>query len=335
MKRQKRLFSVLIFAILLVFTQGCAAPEPEDSPLTHLTVNVYNYMSFLPFYIAQEEGYFTEQGLDVEFVKFDRTSDSIAAIAQGQLDVTAGIQVVSTLNAIAQGANIRIVAERGQIQTDCDQLVVMANAETASLTLDQMAGRSIAAEAETFYGYFLDRLLAESTDLTIDDLEMLVLPKPTLGEALASGEVDFVSTSEPYITQYSTLNQGTVWANAKELMPGEQLGVIMFGPTLLVDNPDAGKRFMVAYMQGVRDYNEGKTETNMNHMMAWTGLEKDLLEDACWQALRPDLQLNTDSVLAFQEWAVGHGFYEGGLTTEDFWDPTFVDYAMSIVYPES
>ena len=64
MKTKLGLFIILI----VLFTVGCAAPEPEVATVKVLTLP---YHSFSPFYIAIEEGYFAELGTSLyqEFVQ--------------------------------------------------------------------------------------------------------------------------------------------------------------------------------------------------------------------------------------------------------------------------
>ena len=42
---------------------------------------------------------------------------------------------------------------------------------------------------------------------------------------------------------------------------------------------------MVAYLQGVRQYNEGKTEQNLEIMGNYTKLDRDLLNQSCWMPI--------------------------------------------------
>ncbi len=88
---------------------------------------------------------------------------------------------------------------------------------------------------------------------------------------------------------------------------------------------------MVAYLKGVRQYNEGKTERNKELMVAFTGLEPELIEQLCWPTFRNDLLINTQSVLDFQDWAIEKGLLDTKVTVEQFWDPSFAEYALSVV----
>lgn len=107
----------LSFAVILLFIQQVYGKEQIHSKPTKLKVVSYPYLSLAPFFIADEEGYFTEQGLQIEFVKISDTSIALPALIKGNLDVWGGYIDPSCLNAIARGAHIRIVADKGQLNS--------------------------------------------------------------------------------------------------------------------------------------------------------------------------------------------------------------------------
>ena len=51
-------------------------------------------LSWAPFYIAQAEGFFAEQGLEVEFIQMERSADAVPLVAQGEVDVISGLSLI-------------------------------------------------------------------------------------------------------------------------------------------------------------------------------------------------------------------------------------------------
>lgn len=114
MIRQFRKYAVWAAVLVLVLsfanTVGANPPEPVK-----LKIVVLPYLSFAPLFIAQEAGYFAEQGLDVEFVKVSEGSDAFSLLIQGKLDVATGTVGINILNSIIRGGTVRIVADKGHI----------------------------------------------------------------------------------------------------------------------------------------------------------------------------------------------------------------------------
>jgi NitT/TauT family transport system substrate-binding protein len=305
-------------------------PEPVA-----LKVVLQPYLSFAPFFIAEEEGYFAEQGLQIEFVRMDKADMAVPALAQGELDVVGGRIWATHLNAISRGAHIKVVADKGHISPeDCTYTTIMvrrALVEEGELKSPaQLDGRRIATNPASLSTYYLDTLLNRA-GLTLDDVEILVIPVPARGEALEKGSVDGVTAVEPWVTRISQADQGEIWMPVQQVIPNLQWAVVLFGPNLLEEKPEVGRQFLTAYLKGAQQYNEGKTERNLELLAEFTGLDRELLIQACWPSLHTDGQINVQSVLDFQAWAVGKGYQDSPVTEDEFWDPSFVEYANEIL----
>jgi NitT/TauT family transport system substrate-binding protein len=326
--------SEYLLLILILLLQACASPkgmQPTSEPVT-LKVVLLPWLDFAPFFIAQEEGYFAEQGLQVEFIKMTNVSEVIPTLAQGDLDVGGGAINAGLLNSVAQGAHIRVVADKSRIApTGCAYAGLMARtALTEAGELDspaQLRGRRIVVGPTASFGSFYVEELLNRASLTLDDIEIVDVPSPARGEALEKGTIDLAQAAEPWVSRISETGHATMWMPIRRVRPDFQMGFVVFGPTLLDENPDAGKRFMVAYLEAVQQFNQGKTERNLAILAEYTGLDVKLLGQACWPSFRDDGQINVQSVLDFQDWAVEKGYVDKPVTETQFWDPSFIEFA--------
>ena len=146
--RIRSIFLCLTFA--LIFVHMAIGEEKAPSRPFHLRVVSLPHLSFAPFYIAEEEGFFKEQGLQVEFVKMDAAVQAVPALIRGDLHVMAETIFPNYLNAIARGAKLRIVADKGHLSsTGCTYAAIVARrllVEEGKLsTLSQLKGRRVAA----------------------------------------------------------------------------------------------------------------------------------------------------------------------------------------------
>ena len=164
-------------------------------------------------------------------------------------------------------------------------------------------------------------------DLTLDDIENLNLPSSAEFETIIEGTVDLISTDEPWLTRVVQSGYGEVWANYGDLLPDVSYAMVWFGPNILEKNPEIGERFMVAYLKGVRQFNLGKTDRNVEILSKHLELEQDLLRAACWLSINPDGQINASALLDFQEWALEKELQDELIPVEKFWDPSFIEYA--------
>jgi hypothetical protein len=84
---------------------------------------------------------------------------------------------------------------------------------------------------------------------------------------------------------------------------------------------------MTAYLEGIRQYNQGKTTRNQEIIAKYTSIEPEILEAACWPSFRNDGSINMQSVLDFQEWAKMMGYLEKTVSSDQLWEPLFTDAA--------
>jgi hypothetical protein len=107
------------------------------------------------------------------------------------------------------------------------------------------------------------------------------------------------------------------------------LGILSFGPNLLGNeaNHDTGVRFMRAYLQGVTQLAQGKTDRNIEILAQATGLEPALLKRICWPSFTPDGQIDAQAISDYSTWAATGGLADKALSPAEFWDPQFANAA--------
>jgi NitT/TauT family transport system substrate-binding protein len=293
---------------------------------------LFPYSSYAPLYYAQAEGYYAEQGLDVEFVNFSKQSDVIAALAARQIDVSGGALDVATFAAIGTGAGIKIVADKGYVKPDatCPYGAWMVRNDLIDSgkldNLSNIKGMKVVFSKAGFFEFAMDKLLAP-TGLSVDDLDIIEMPVPARLEAFKTGAIDIAQVGEPWITRTLATGSAKIWQPFETYLPNAQYAVIWFGPTITKGNQDIGDRFMVAYLKAVRQYNQGKTEHNVALMADFTKSTSEVAAASCWQAFSSDSSVNLNFIHDFQQWAVEKGYLDRIIETNEYWDGSYLEYA--------
>ena len=300
---------------------GCGSGQPEAAPaLRTLRVNRNSHLTSGPLVLAQDAGYFTEEGLKIEFVDMNRGEESLIAMLGGELDVLHGPLHPGLLTAVARGGEIRIVAGLNVLTPDCTYHAIVLR---PGLSPDQALRRirKLDASRDGSTRYLAGRMLA-TRGIDIDTLDTIRLPQEIIGHSLGNGSVDAASVSEPLVTRIG--RTGTVWLRSHDATPGFQWSVMSFGKKLLRDDPEAGVRFLTAYRRGVALFREGKTPENLERLQRLTQEDRKILEDSCWPSFPADLRPNLASVLAYQQWALEHDYLDETATLAQLWDSSFV-----------
>lgn len=323
---------VLAISILLVSCGSTETLSTESEEPIHLKVHISNYLSVTPIYIAHEEGYFAEQNLEIEFVTLENSEQVVPLLASGQVDVSAAALTTGIINAIVRDQNIRVVAERGSFDPDgCTySAILIPNDALESGRISDpsdLAGQPVRSTATGPTAFFFDAVL-RPYGLSIDDTNLVNLPAPNVGVELSSGSIAAAAMVEPFVSSIVENGEAQIWYRAEEVIPEAVYGVLIYGNSILQNNREAGNRFMVAYLKGVRQYNEGKTEQNLQFFHDFTQLDFDVIESSCLPSINPDGRINFELGLdRFQQWALEKGHIDAALTREEFFDDSFVEYA--------
>ncbi len=92
------------------------APAPGAGPiLTRLRIGQVGGLSDAAIFIADDKGFFREQGIELEMARFNSAAQMVAPLATGQLDIGGGAPSVGLFNAIARGIPVKIVADKGNM----------------------------------------------------------------------------------------------------------------------------------------------------------------------------------------------------------------------------
>jgi NitT/TauT family transport system substrate-binding protein len=329
-------YIVIVFLSMLFVFQANASYGQSQQPSAPVTLKVvtFPFLSFAPLYIAQEEGFFEEQGLRVEFVKMS-DKEAIPALVRGDIDVGAIMLSTNYFNAMNRGANIKIVAEKGHFSSSgCVSGAVIARKalfESGEMqSLIQLKGRVIDVRRSSYQDYLLDKMLNEA-GLTPDDVELVDVSPPGALGALMKGEIDVTFAAEPWITRLVKAGNAAVWIPVRRIIPELEHAFILYGPNLLENNPEVGKRFMTAYLKGVRQGSQGKTPRNLEIVIKNTRMDRELLQDVCWRKWRKDGRIDTKSLLEFQDWAVKKNLLDRKAPVDRFWDPRYVEHANQVI----
>ena len=335
----RRRHVAVIVSLVAVFLTSCSPPpeSPSASAAIKLKVSALSYLGYLPLFIAEEEGYFRQNGLDVELIDTGSGGKTLPLLAHGDIDVYAATFSAGLLNAINRGADIRIVSDKGCFSDaqNAYYAILLRRDLAEDGVLDDPSRLKGMHAAQTPGGatqYVFDSLL-QSVGLSIDDLQVQYLLPASKMEAMRNGAIDIASAADPWLVRMLDNGSAVVWKTGQEIIPDYQYAIIAFGQRLLREDRDAGNRFMCAWLQAVRQYNQGKTDRNLRIAVDHTGLDIDLLKKMTWPCMRDDGRLNLKSILDFQNWCVEKGFQDRPVPADSIYDPAFVEYANAHLPP--
>jgi len=187
---------VTVGVICLMLLGGASSECKADSQsatgsLTKVRVGYIGITCEAPIFSAVENGFFKDEGLDVELVKCE-WSKYKDVLALGGFDVTHHL-IMYLLKPIEQGLDVKFTAG---VHTGC--LRIQAAAEGKIKTVQDLRGKRIGVPGMGTPPFiFANRVLSANGIDGSRDVTWMVYPAGELGLALEKGQVDAVADSEP------------------------------------------------------------------------------------------------------------------------------------------
>lgn len=241
-------------------------PSPEPSPAAALTprpwprvrVGHLHSLADSGLYIGLAEGFFAEQRLDIVAVEATSASELVAALRQGRLDVATLPIDAEFFRALADGLDVRIVAEATGAPPGhgAGGLLVRPGLVGGLRTPTDLRDLRIAVPSR---GHALEAELAALLRqgwLAPTDVRTEIVALAEMPERLAAGRLDAALLPEPELTQFQARGLGRVWRRSDQMLPGHMTAALVFTTRFSQQETDAARHFATAYLKALRLYND-------------------------------------------------------------------------------
>ncbi len=327
-----------------------AAPGPGEAAASALPqlqethIGVVYSSSEIGLYLAQERGYFAEQGLTADYTRFDSGAFAVAPLSVGDLDAASGVVSAALFNAINRGVDVRLASPQSRYDLGHGQLILDVRRDLvdsgAIRDYADLRGRTIGVLSFGSTNELVAERALQRGGLTADDANLIQMGAADQITALGNGAIDVGLLTEPQATIAQDRGAAVKWHEAAEWSPGIQVSNILFGPNYTGRDVDAGRRFMVAYLKGVRDYynaiiaNRGGREEVIDVLIRQTPYKDRALYDRIlWVYIDPNLTLNEDDLRTTMQWFVDKGLLDHAPDLSSVVDRRFVQHALDVLGP--
>lgn len=242
--------AILVF-VLCIGLVGCSNNQQESvtsQALQPLTIGVMPDVDSIPFIIAQHNGYFEKEGVEVKIEHFKSAMDRDTALQTGNIDgAISDMLPVVFLN--DNGFKVKITSK-----TNGSFKLIAGKASNIS-SLKDVNERSIGISKNTIIEYLTDRIMADS-NIDIESPKKVAIPKiPTRLEMLENGKIDMATLPEP-LASVAITKGGKVLSSSDQL--GINPGIMLFTVDAIESKPEEIKALYRAYNKAV-DYLKKET----------------------------------------------------------------------------
>ena len=249
-----RLFIASLAAVAaMLFTLALPA-STQTLPLVHvMTVPID---AGAGVFYAQDMGFFTKAGIQVDIQTAANGGAAAAAVAGNAVDIGYS-DMVSIATAFGKGLPFVVVAGGGMHEATAPTNLLMVSANSPIRSAKDLNGKIVAGSGLGTISGFGPRAWIEANGGDLSTVKFVELPFPQMQPALDAGRVDVITIAEPFLSAARKTERiiGAPYdAIAKEFL----VSAYFTTSTWAKANPDVLKRFISAI-------HEASVWANANH----------------------------------------------------------------------
>ncbi len=274
----------------------------------------------MPFFVAEQEGYFADAGVQAEAVPASSAAERETLIqSNGAECELTDIHGVVLTNA-AEAEPLRIVASTRQATPDAPVFFLLTAPGSAITTTDQLAGANIGISENTVIDYWQDRIL---TAAGVDPATVTRTSVPQIAvrlELLMGNQLDAAVLPDP-LAALAQLQGATVLLD-DTILPEAGVSVLACRADVLATQRDAVAALVTGWDQAIEAINADPAAYR-NVLLERTNVPEPL-QDRYDLPTYPVQQIpSEDQVLDVVAWALDRGLLDAPLTYDQLVDPTF------------
>lgn len=210
---KKGILLVLSLILSIGIISGCSNAQEnnnsEDASLKKFNIGHLPATGHILYFIAYEEGFFKDEGLDVTLNQFDNNTAELAALEAGKIDV-APINATNLINFLGEGHDLTSI---GGVMSDGHALVVspdvVEGVNPSEYSLDLLKGKTIVLQAGSTYDIEFRMALKEAGFDLEKDITIVTTDSGTGAyNSLKNNEIDGAAVYAPF--RQKAINDGFV-----------------------------------------------------------------------------------------------------------------------------
>lgn len=314
------MYKKLIFALLLVFSlvgAGCSTPflsvqnQEEQKPV--LRIGYREHIAYSPLFVGLEQGYFKDQGLEIEAIKFESTNQMMDALLSGQIDASLGGINTQVLLSVEQESpdQFKIVSLTSE-STSTPFINLITGSDSNISSIKELEGKKVGGYEGSFAKVIFKKVM--SSHFNPDENDFVQTSPGLQIQMLESGQVDASIVLEPLgsvaIRKGIAKNVETALF-AHYFFDKTPFAASVVSMRFLSEYPNIAEKLITATENSIRYINNNGTETK-KISIRYSPLEADVLDQ---MALPIFEDINPNTIIRLQK--LSDMFLKDGLLTRE------------------
>ena len=234
-------------------TTAAEAKDTGDLKTVSIQIDGSAVPYYAPLYLAQENGYFAEEGLNVEFY-YAAAADIVKNVAAGNVEFGFP-NADAVVAAKAQGIPVKVVHTTYQEGLGA----IIFGSDSGISTPADLKGKKVAVTSLGSANYFQLQAALESAGLTIDDVQVEIVGTGAILTALTEGQVDAIVFSKLRTIELNNSGYAASEITCDQFLPSFG-NVLVAGDKLVAEDPETVDGFCRALNKAIEYIIDGHVE---------------------------------------------------------------------------
>jgi ABC-type nitrate/sulfonate/bicarbonate transport system substrate-binding protein len=323
----KLLRVVLSLAVILPVMLCLSCKGENTGEIESITIGTIAWEPSALLYIAENQGYFRANGLNVTIKDYDTGLAATEVMLNGQIDIAACAEFILVERAF-ENEKISALATIAETENE----YVIGRTDKGIKTPLDLKGKKVGLPRNTICEFYFGRFL-EIHNMNVRDVSIIDISPQLLSDALADGRVDAVAVWQPYagLIEKQLTGSAIMWP----VQSGQLMKWNLTCPDgLPASRPQAVNRLLKSLVQAEKYvmYHPDRSQSIIGKRLNYD----DSYVSSIWPNNQFSLKLNQSLIPAMEDearWIISNNLTEAKKV------PNFTDYiyenALKAISPEA
>lgn len=318
-KTTKIIISILALAVIGggVWYFGGEKKSGEDTAeKTTVDVGYKKHVAYMPLFVAQEKGFFKQEGLSLNPVVFDSTNQMMTAVVSGDIDASLGGANLQTVYGIEEKSpNSLKVFQTLDVNENTGITCVMVNSDSNISSMSELKDKKAATLPGTFAPIWIDEAL-KTVNLSKNDIEIQGLSPKLQLSSLESGQVDVLFTVEPACSFGVNKGIGKIIYNEPLRHLGDSLTASVVSSKLVEEDPETAEKIIKAADKAI-DFIRNNPDKSMEIMANYAKYDTGAIKGMKTPVYSKSTEINSTNLQQLADKLYNEGDLEKHLNIEE------------------
>lgn len=308
----KRIIAIAMTVLMTSSVMACTKTEDQNTgdtkkELKTIRMGVMGSIDAVPLVIADEKGYFEEEGIDLDLQIFNAAKDRDAALQAGQLD---GVLADEVAMSIYQNSEIDMKITG----TTNGSWTLVAAKDSGINTAADLKGKKIGISEKTMIDY-LAYYIATENGMESSEIETVAIPAmPARLEALRNNQIDAAILPTPF--NDTAVSEGGIEIT-KIYNSDIMISTTGFLQDVITSNEEAIKGFYRAYNKAIDYLNKTDIKEYEDVIIKVVGYPEEMRNKIEVPEFKENYLPEEEKVQKVFDWSKNKGIIEKEIKAKD------------------